>query len=248
MSKKPKQGELPALVFEDSSTGEPFTTSDIIAEHTGNSYRSIQRTIENQIERLEKFGIMRFKIALSGKAGRPKKVYHLNEEQATLLITFLKNTDVVADFKVELVRQFFEMRRLLQERQSAQWQQARAEGKATRRLETDAVKAFVAYATDNGSQNAQRYYISLTRLAHKAVGVDDGERDQLSTAQLLNLRMTEQVIDQTIWRELTAGTEYHEIYRRVKIAVQQFVELALAPRPALPRATPPTAQQPRAGC
>jgi len=34
-----------ALVFTNSSTGEPFTTSDVIAEHTGNGYRPIQRCV-----------------------------------------------------------------------------------------------------------------------------------------------------------------------------------------------------------
>lgn len=98
------------LVFLTPNTKEPFTTSDVITEATGNDYRSVQRIIEKQSDRLQKFGIMRFEITLSGKVGRPKKVYHLNEQQATLLITFLKNTDVVADFKVELVRQFYAMR------------------------------------------------------------------------------------------------------------------------------------------
>ena len=78
------------LVFLESAKldAEPFTTSDIIAEYTKNSYRSVQRIIEKQMSRLEKFGIMRFEITLSGKAGRPQKVYQLNETQATLLITF----------------------------------------------------------------------------------------------------------------------------------------------------------------
>lgn len=116
----------------------PFTTSDAIAFHTQNNYRSVQRIIENQIKRLEVFGVMRFEITLpqkGGKGGRPKKVYQLNEQQATLLITFLKNTDVVADFKVELVRQFYVMREELLKRQML-----RAELKPIRRELTDVIK------------------------------------------------------------------------------------------------------------
>ena len=53
------------LVFlTDGKHPEPYTTSDIIAEMTGNSYRSIQRIIETQKERLETFGVMRFEITL----------------------------------------------------------------------------------------------------------------------------------------------------------------------------------------
>lgn len=136
------------LVFMDNKGHEPFTTSDIIAEHTKNSYRSIQRIIENQFVRLEQFGIMRFEITLSGKAGRPKKVYQLNEAQATLLITFLKNTDVVADFKVELVRQFFAMRTELLRRR-----ELRAIGKPIRRSLTDAINIFTKDLTFRNSNS-----------------------------------------------------------------------------------------------
>lgn len=108
------------LVFiQGDLKSEPFTTSDVVAEYTGNSYRSIQRTIEKHLHRLETLGVMRFEITLplkGSKGGRPKKVYQLNEPQATLLITFLKNTDIVADFKTELVRQFYIMRAELMKR------------------------------------------------------------------------------------------------------------------------------------
>lgn len=46
-----------------------------------------------------------------------EKIYHLNEPQATLLITFLKNTEPVINFKTELVKQFYLMRAELQKRQ-----------------------------------------------------------------------------------------------------------------------------------
>lgn len=38
------------------------------------------------------------------------KIYRLNEQQATLLITYLKNTEPVRRFKMNLVKAFFEMR------------------------------------------------------------------------------------------------------------------------------------------
>ncbi len=126
------------MVFLSPNTGEPFTTSDVIAEATGNSYRSIQRIIEKQSERLERFGQVRFEIT-SVKYSRgtnKKKVYHLNEQQATLLMTFLKNTDIVADFKTELVRQFYAMRFELYKVQAA-----KAERKPVRVSMTDAIKA-----------------------------------------------------------------------------------------------------------
>ncbi len=49
--KKNDAAPSPELVFLGRRTDEPYTTSDIIAEHTGNSYRSIHRkgAISNHI-------------------------------------------------------------------------------------------------------------------------------------------------------------------------------------------------------
>lgn len=126
------------LVFLAPNTREPFTTSDVIAEMTGNSYRSVQRIIEKQSDRLSRFGRVRFEITPTQTKGgvQNKKVYQLNEQQATLLMTFLKNTDVVADFKVELVRQFYAMRFELYKVQAA-----KMERRPVRVSMTDAIKA-----------------------------------------------------------------------------------------------------------
>lgn len=128
------------LVFiaPDKIGAEPFTTSDVIARFAKISYRSVQKTIEAHECRLKTLGVLRFEIALpqkGSKGGRPKKIYRLNEPQATLLITFLKNTDTVADFKTELVRQFYAMRAELQRRALC-----REQLKPIRRELTDVVK------------------------------------------------------------------------------------------------------------
>ena len=125
------------LVFLEPNKidSEPFTTSDIIAECAGVCYRSVQRIAERYDADLKEFGIVRFEITLSGKAGRPKTVYRLNEQQATLLITYLKNTEQVRIFKKELVKQFFAMRAELNRRHIG-----RAQLKPIRRELTDVIK------------------------------------------------------------------------------------------------------------
>jgi phage regulator Rha-like protein len=64
-----------------------------------------------------------------------EKIYHLNEQQATLLIAFLKNTEPVIAFKTELVRQFYAMRSELQRREML-----RSEMKPIRRALTDVIQ------------------------------------------------------------------------------------------------------------
>ncbi|QGH03510.1 Rha family transcriptional regulator [Streptococcus dysgalactiae] len=70
-------------------------------------YRNILERIENALNVLER---SHFKCDLYRVSGQQTKDYILNEQQATLLITFLKNTEQVATFKENLVKAFFEMR------------------------------------------------------------------------------------------------------------------------------------------
>lgn len=96
------------LVYMDGKK-EPYTTSAIIAECAGIKHHAIQEHIRKQIARLEQFGKVSFKMRPL-QSGQKAKDYILNEQQATLLITFLKNTEQVANFKTNLVKAFFEMR------------------------------------------------------------------------------------------------------------------------------------------
>lgn len=98
------------LVYLDGAK-EPYTTSEIIAECAEIERISVRKLIENHKEDLEVFGILSFEMTkINDGRGRPRKIYHLNEQQATLLITYLDNTKPVREFKKNLVSAFFEMR------------------------------------------------------------------------------------------------------------------------------------------
>lgn len=105
------------LVFYTDNTlkAEPYTTSEIIATNTNNQHESIKRLIRKHQLRLEQFGKVGFEIQPL-PSGQKAKVYKLNEQQATLLITFLDNSEIVANFKTLLVKQFYEMRDELNKR------------------------------------------------------------------------------------------------------------------------------------
>jgi len=89
---------------------EPYTTSAIIAECAEVKHDTVQSLIRNHQEDFESYGIIGFEIRKLDGRGRPMKIYRLNEQQATLLITYLKNTEPVRRFKMNLVKAFFEMR------------------------------------------------------------------------------------------------------------------------------------------
>lgn len=127
------------LVFLDPNKIDaiPFTTSDVIADHAGVQHHTITRLIRNHPDDFEEFGKVGFEIhALPGsRTGQSITVYRLNEEQATLLMTYLKNTDQVRAFKKNLVRQFYAMRSELMKRRIE-----RVELKPVRRELTDVIQ------------------------------------------------------------------------------------------------------------
>lgn len=102
------------LVYMDGKK-EQYTTSEIIAECAEVQHHTITRLIRENKADFEELGILGFKIHKLDTRGQPKKSYILNEQQATLLITYLKNTETVRQFKLNLVKAFFEMREKLSE-------------------------------------------------------------------------------------------------------------------------------------
>lgn len=125
------------LVFLDAGRKEPYTTDEVIAECSGVKRPTVTRLIRNRQNDLEEFGRLGFEIrTLQTKGGAQEvKIYHLNEQQATLLITYLRNTEAVTAFKKALVREFYAMRKELQKRR-----ELRIEGKPVRRSLTDMIR------------------------------------------------------------------------------------------------------------
>ena len=136
---------------------EPYTTDKIISECSKNQLKVVKNLIRNHKKDFEDFGVLHFENAkpLKGsKGGRPQKTYHLNEQQATLLITYLDNTPEVNQFKKNLVHEFYRMRKELNQRQIN-----RAIEKPQRKSLTDAIKEW--------PQAPNYIYINMTRLLLK---------------------------------------------------------------------------------
>lgn len=139
-TKKHNLDAFTGLVFVHGLNEEPYTTDKIIAEHSGNDLSSVRRLARIHEQDFEEFGVFGFEIRkpLKGsKGGRPEKIYHFNEQQATLLITYLDNTPQVNQFKKALVREFYRMKQELTQRQIN-----RAIEKPQRKTLMDAVKSW----------------------------------------------------------------------------------------------------------
>ena len=142
------------LVYMDGKK-EPYTTISIIAKCAGIKHHAIQEHIRKQIARLEQFGKVSFKMRPL-QSGQQAKDYILNEQQATLLITFLKNTEQVANFKTNLVKAFFEMREEL-----SKFRMQRALEKPKRKTLHDSI--------ENWEQAPKHAHSTMNNLLLKAV-------------------------------------------------------------------------------
>lgn len=131
-----------------------FTTSEVIAEYAQVSHHAIQQIITKHEKDFLDLGISAFEMRKLNGRGRPEKIYRLNEQQATLLMTYLKNTAPVREFKKELVRQFYLMREELIKRQ-----RVKEVLKPVRRSLTDSIK-------DNPDKGKWSYKL-YTDLAYK---------------------------------------------------------------------------------
>lgn len=104
------------LVFL-SKENIPLTTSEIIATALKKEHHVVLTLIRKYQTKIQRFGSLAFKMQVSRKdkkGGEKKTVAYLNEQQATFLITLMRNSDLVIEFKLALVKAFFEMRQQLQ--------------------------------------------------------------------------------------------------------------------------------------
>lgn len=203
-----------------------FTNSKVIAEGTENRHHAIQQIINKYSSDIEEFGTLSFEMRVlpheKYKGSTREKIYFLNEEQATFVITLLRNSKVVVMFKKELIQQFYAMRRFLIEKQSKLWNDIRLASKENRLKETDVIRLLAEYAKEQGSAHSDKLYLAYTKLANTIVG---GKRDDMTASELNTLTLVESIIKQTIEIDISMGMHYKDIYKDCKDRIEQFAEI-----------------------
>ncbi|PHR86009.1 MAG: phage regulatory protein/antirepressor Ant [Blastopirellula sp.] len=90
---------------------EALTTSLAIAEGVGNQHKNVMELIRTNLNDFESFGRVTFQTRPFETAGgtQTKEYATLNEPQATLLMTYMRNSEIVKRFKIRLVKAFYEL-------------------------------------------------------------------------------------------------------------------------------------------
>jgi len=203
----------------------------VIAKGVEIEHRAVIQLVNKYKSRLEKNGLMTFEMRKS--AGRPVRFAWLNERQATFLITLMKNSDTVVDFKEKLTDEYFRLKEISQKlalnQKNEEWLQKRDQGKISRKIETDTIKDFVSYAENQGSKNAKKYYVLISKMENKALFFLEQKypnvRNSLQGHQLETISNADRIVSRQLKRCIDENRPYQEGYKMAKNAIEAFSDL-----------------------
>ena len=217
--------ELVSLNTQDVSKAIPVTNTKIISERLNVGHRYIKKHLKTQEKYFLRFGLL-VVCATESTGGRPEEIIELNEEQAMFLMTLLKNTEEVVEFKFNLVKAFNFMKKELINRVNT-----RHLVKNNRKSLTDSIKNCV---TDEG--NFKKFaFGNYTKLIYKKVlGKDvkkskeerglkekDNIRDFMSIEELEKVQELESKVATYIEFTDNTGKTDKEIYQEVKNYIEK---------------------------
>ena len=199
---------------------------DLEVEH--DAIMKMVRKYEPLFQDIRSFG---FEIRKSG--GRPTTFCRLDEEQATFLITLMRNSEVVVPFKLKLTRQFYRMKneliRISSQNQNAEWLESRKAGKETHLIATDTIKTFVEYAKGQGSTKAEMYYANISKMENKALFMLDQKypnlRNVLNIHQLSTIKAADMIVMKALSDGMAKELHYRDIYQLAKTRIESFSEI-----------------------
>ncbi len=216
---------------------EIFTTSKIIAEKLEVPHLRILNTIEKIIQKNKDLGVAgktpKFEEKFietefeHWKTKIKNKMILLNEPAFTRFIMNAWNYDKAYIIQTSFIQAFFHMKKVLQEHTNASWIEARQEWKIDRKAETDVIKKFVEYATEQWSTKAQFYYKHITNMTYKALELVNQEkpiRDLLNRIWLQYLAEVERQATYALEEWMEKELPYKYIYDLAKERVEKYCE------------------------
>lgn len=211
------------------------STFDLFKRMGYSEHRNLKETIDAHIDAFNEFGVLRFETVKpkGEKGGRPVKCYLLNEDQFTFLAMLMKNTKEVVLLKAKIAKEFIRMRQtlanLVAQQKDPNWQNVRADGKAVYLQKTDIIKQFVEYATAQGSQSANKYYVNLATMENKALFFIEAKyknlREIMTIKQLMQVATADDVIEKALKEGMDSGMNYKDIYQLARERVIAFANI-----------------------
>lgn len=154
--------------------------------------------------------------------GERRPMYKMNLAGFMILTMGFNGKEAIL-WKRKFVAAFLRMYKILSQRASVEWKEARLLGKQVRREETNEIQHFIEYAKAQGSTNAEKYYIHFSNLVKNALGM--GKRDDADTLTLMRASELERIVRHVLRDGMEAGTSYKDCYKAAKDRVGAFREI-----------------------
>lgn len=210
-----------------------FTTTLVIADGVRLEHKRVMNLLRkhSNTETLKTFKKASEKRI--GSEGKPIVYAELSEKQASFLITLMRNSEKVVEFKEKLNDEFFKQRQiisnLIQQRNDPNWQNVRKDGKAIYLQKTEVIKEFVEYATEQGSTSAKKYYMVIGKMENKALFFLEQKyknlREALTIKQLMQVSTADDVIEKALREGMDRKMPYKEIFQLAKERIIAYAEI-----------------------
>ena len=214
-----------------------WTTSLDVAEKFKKKHKNVLQAYEKVKEECsEKFNGLNFQpVEYTDAKGEKRPMLKISRGGFSMLVmsftgkkaTRWKESYISAFDAME--QEILRLAKQAEKRGSLEWQEQRRLGKVARRVETDTIKDFVEYATKQGSRNASKYYINLTKMTYRALSMieqglkaPNGLRDLLNGMQLSYLNTAEYIAANALAEGMDSQKFYKDIYQFAKQKVVAF--------------------------
>lgn len=108
-----------------ADNGELCASTEAIALGYGMNHRAVLQLLKRYMAQIEIFGPCAFEVRVAQRAqggGTPVEFALLNEHQAMFLLSLMRNTAAVVEFKVRLIQEFARMAETLHNRDLTMWE------------------------------------------------------------------------------------------------------------------------------
>lgn len=216
-------------IFEEDE--QLWTTSLDVADKFGKRHNNLLMAYEKlKPDISEKFSVLNFKrTSYMDTQKKERPMIKMTRSGFSMLVLGFSGKKAIK-WREKYIMLFDSMEKVLIKTRIG-FAEARALGKIARRAETDIIKVFVEYATDQGSQSAQMYYMTITKMTYRALElvkkglkVPDGFRDLLESRDLSFLNTAEHICAAALEDGIQRQMYYKEIYKLAKERVERFAE------------------------
>lgn len=210
---------------------EVFADSHLVARKFGYKHKDLVRIIVNVKETIAEIkgdSKSPLNIPISYEEDREyrgtKYKSHLMNRQFFSLVVMRMKGKKAFEWQLKFNDAFYQMElRLLSADKNAadpEFLKIRSQGKIARHAETDVIKRFVEYATEQGSKSAKFYYGHITNNCYRALGLlvqkKPKLRDTMNIMELAELQLMEHRAGILLEKYMNLDRNYKDIYESVK--------------------------------